>query len=101
MAALLELRIVGRDHSAFARRHRFARLKAETPEVPPRARSAFAPSCSGNVRAILDNCYRVLAPYLGQGVEVRQRGAVVHRDDRLGARGDELLGTMRIDAGGG
>ena len=55
LASLLEVGIVGRDHSAFARGHRLRGLKTEASERAVGADAAIAESRAGDVGAILDD----------------------------------------------
>ena len=98
LASLLEVRIVGRDHSAFARGHRLRGLKAEASERAVRADAAVAELSAGDVRAILDDRNGMRARNFSERIEVGERRAVMHRDDRLGAARDESLDGFRIDA---
>src|SRR5208337_2207053 len=98
LASLLEVGVVGRDHSTFARGHRFGGLKTKASESAMSTNAAPAPSSTGDVGAILDERNGMRARNFRECVEIGERRAVVDGDDCLGAARDQPLDRIGIDA---
>src|SRR5208282_395367 len=91
LASLLEVGVVGRDHSAFAGGHRLGGLKTEAAERAMSTDAALAESSTRDVGAILDERNGMRTRNFGKCVEIGERRAVVDRDDGLGAARDQAL----------